>query len=145
MELNLYVVSDSDNVINKTKTQKLSINITLKRDVNITAPVITLLNDNGAYFNQFNYAEIPELKRFYFIDSITNINNRMETLALRCDVIETYKADILLSNARFMRKIKTGDYINANIDYSLYKNITKTESNKGFEGSSTMLLTSIGG
>lgn len=64
---------------------------------------------------------------------------------MRCDVIETYKADILASNARFMRKIKTGDYINSNIDYSLYKNITKTESNKGFEGDSTMILTSIGG
>lgn len=144
MELNLYKCSDGDNVINKTLTEKLTINITLKRDVNITAPQIILINDNGAFFNQYNYAEIPELGRFYFIDSVTSLNNKMESLALRCDVLETYKADVLASKARFMRGLKTGDYIAANIDYSVIKTITKIESNSGFTGNPTMILTSVG-
>ena len=144
MELNLYKCSDGDNVINKTLTEKLTINITLKRDVNITAPQIILMNDNGAFFNQYNYAEIPELGRFYFIDSVTSLNNKMESLALRCDVLETYKADVLASKARFMRGLKTGDYIAANIDYSVIKTITKIESNSGFTGNTTMILTSVG-
>ena len=144
MELNLYKCSDGDNVINKTLTEKLTINITLKRDVNITAPQIILMNDNGAFFNVFNYAEIPELGRFYFIDSVTSLNNKMESLALRCDVLETYKADVLASKARFMRGLKTGDYIAANIDYSVIKTITKIESNSGFTGNPTMILTSVG-
>ena len=144
MELNLYKCSDGYNVINKTLTEKLTINITLKRDVNITAPQIILINDNGAFFNQYNYAEIPELGRFYFIDSVTSLNNKMESLALRCDVLETYKADVLASKARFMRGLKTGDYIAANIDYSVIKTITKIESNSGFTGNPTMILTSVG-
>ena len=144
MELNLYKCSDGDNVINKTLTEKLTINITLKRDVNITAPQIILMNDNGAFFNQYNYAEITELGRFYFIDSVTSLNNKMESLALRCDVLETYKADVLASKARFMRGLKTGDYIAANIDYSVIKTITKIESNSGFTGNPTMILTSVG-
>lgn len=144
MELNLYKCSDGDNVINKTLTEKLTINITLKRDVNITAPQIILMNDNGAFFNQYNYAEIPELGRFYFIDSVTSLNNRMESLALRCDVLETYKADVLASKARFMRGLKTGDYIASNIDYSVVKTITRIESDKGFSGNPTMILTSVG-
>lgn len=144
MELNLYKCSDGDNVINKTLKEKITINITLKRDVNITAPQIILMNDNGAFFNQYNYAEIPELGRFYFIDSVTSLNNKMESLALRCDVLETYKADILASKARFMRGVKTGDYIAANIDYSVIKTITKIESNNGFTGNPTMILTSVG-
>ena len=144
MELNLYKCSDGDNVINKTLTEKLTINITLKRDVNITAPQIILMNDNGAFFNKYNYAEIPDLGRFYFIDSITSLNNKMESLALRCDVLETYKADVLSSKARFMRKLKTGDYIAANIDYSVIKKIIKIESNRGFTGNPTMILTSVG-
>ena len=144
MELNLYKCSDGDNVINKTLTEKLTINITLKRDVNITAPQIILMNDNGAFFNQYNYAEIPELGRFYFIDSVTSLNNKMESLALRCDVLETYKVDVLASKARFMRGLKTGDYIAANIDYSVIKTITKIESNIGFTGNPTMILTSVG-
>ena len=144
MELNLYKCSDGDNVINKTLTEKLTINITLKRDVNITAPQIILMNDNGAFFNQYNYAEIPELGRFYFIDSVTSLNNKMESLNLRCDVLETYKADVLASKARFMRGLKTGDYIAANIDYSVIKTIIKIESNSGFTGNTTMILTSVG-
>ena len=144
MELNLYKCSDGDNVINKTLTEKLSINITLKRDVNITAPQIILMNDNVAFFNQYNYAEIPELGRFYFIDSVTSLNNKMESLLLRCDVLETYKADILASKARFMRGVKTGDYINSSIDYSVVKTITRIESDKGFSGNPTMILTSVG-
>lgn len=144
MELNLYKCSDGDNVINKTLTEKLTINITLKRDVNITAPQIILMDDNGAFFNQYNYAEIPELGRFYFIDSVTSLNNKMESLSLRCDVLETYKADVLASKARFMRGLKTGDYIAANIDYSVIKTITKIESNSGFTGNPTMILTSVG-
>ena len=144
MELNLYKCSDGDNVINKTLTDKLTVNINLKRDVNITAPQIILMNDNGAFFNQYNYAEIPELGRFYFIDSVTSLNNKMESLALRCDVLETYKADVLASKARFMRGLKTGDYIAANIDYSVIKTITKIESNSGFTGNPTMILTSVG-
>ena len=144
MELNLYKCSDGDNVINKTLTEKLTINITLKRDVNITAPQIILMNDNGAFFNKYNYAEIPELGRFYFIDSVTSLNNKMESLALRCDVLETYKADVLASKARFMRGLKTGDYIAANIDYSVIKTITRIESDKGFTGNPTMILTSVG-
>ena len=144
MELNLYKCSDGDNVINKTLTDKFTVNITLKRDVNISAPQIILLNDNGAFFNVFNYAEIPELGRFYFIDSVTSLNSKMESLSLRCDVLETYKADVLASKARFMRGLKTGDYIAANIDYSVIKTITKIESNSGFTGNPTMILTSVG-
>lgn len=144
MELNLYKCSDGDNVINKTLTDKFTVNINLKRDVNISAPQIILLNDNGAFFNVFNYAEIPELGRFYFIDSVTSLNNKMESLLLRCDVLETYKADILASKARFMRGVKTGDYINSSIDYSVVKTITRIESDKGFSGNPTMILTSVG-
>lgn len=144
MELNLYKCSDGDNVINKTLTDKFTVNITLKRDVNISAPQIILLNDNGAFFNAFNYAEITELGRFYFIDSVTSLNNKMESLLLRCDVLETYKADILASKARFMRGVKTGDYINSSIDYSVVKTITRIESDKGFSGNPTMILTSVG-
>ena len=144
MELNLYKCSDGDNVINKTLKDKFTVNINLKRDVNITAPQIILINDNGAFFNQYNYAEIPKLGRFYFIDSVISLNSKMESLALRCDVLETYKADVLASKARFMRRLKTGDYIAANIDYSVIKTITKIESNSGFTGNPTMILTSVG-
>ena len=65
MELNLYVVNDSDNVINKELTNKTTINISLKRDVDISSPSLILLDGEGINYSDFNYAEISELGRFY--------------------------------------------------------------------------------
>ena len=143
MELNLYKCSDGDNVINKTLTDKFTVNITLKRDVNISAPQIILMNDNGAFFNVFNYAEIPDLGRYYFVESITNLNNKLWQLNLSCDVLETYKADILASNCRFTRGIKTGDSV-GKLDASNLTTVTKISSSKGLVDGSTMIISTVG-
>lgn len=144
MELNLYVVSDSDNVINKTMSNKLTININLKRDVDISSPSLILLDGKGGNYSNFNYAEIVELKRFYFIDNIQRMTNEIIKVDLVCDVLETYKVDVLASRARFNRAIKTGDYYSATVDKSALKTITKHLSNVSIEGNSSMILTSVG-
>lgn len=144
MDLNLYVVNDSDNVINKTMTGKVTININLKRDVDISSPSLVLLDGLGVNYSDFNYAEIPELGRFYFVNNIQRLNHKMIQVDLVCDVLETYKADVLASKARFNRAIKTGDYYNANVDQSTLKTITKHESNVSIADQSAMILTSVG-
>ena len=91
MELILYRTLDNANVINKVLTDPVTVNITLKNDVNIINPEIVLSGD----FRGYNYAHIPELNRFYFIESFEQINLRFGKLFMSCDVLETYKADIL--------------------------------------------------
>ena len=144
MELNLYVVNDSDNVINKNLTNKVTINISLKRDVDISSPSLILLDGEGIDYSDFNYAEISELGRFYFVNNVQRLNHKMIQVDLVCDVLETYKADVLASTARFNRAIKTGDYYNANVLQSTLKTITKHESNVSIAGQSAMILTSVG-
>lgn len=144
MELNLYVVNDSDNVINKELTNKVTINISLKRDVDISSPSLILLDGEGIDYSDFNYAEISELGRFYFVNNVQRLNHKMIQVDLVCDVLETYKADVLASTARFNRAIKTGDYYNANVIQSTLKTITKHESNVSIAGQSAMILTSVG-
>ena len=144
MELNLYVVNDSDNVINKELTNKVTINISLKRDVDISSPSLILLDGEGIDFSDFNYAEIAELGRFYFVNNVQRLNHKMIQVDLVCDVLETYKADVLASKARFNRAIKTGDYYNASVDQSTLKTITKHESNVSIADQSSMILTSVG-
>ena len=144
MELNLYVVNDSDNVINKELTNKVTINISLKRDVDISSPSLILLDGEGIDYSDFNYAEISELGRFYFVNNVQRLNHKMIQVDLVCDVLETYKADVLASTARFNRAIKTGDYYNANALQSTLKTITKHESNVSIAGQSAMILTSVG-
>lgn len=112
MELILYRTLDNANVINKVLTDPVTVNITLKNDVNIINPEIVLSGD----FRGYNYAHIPELNRFYFIESFEQINLRFGKLFMSCDVLETYKADILNCSGTIKRDIQAGDYgeVNAN-------------------------------
>ena len=140
MQFILYNTLDGENVINKTLTDRVSIDIILKRDVIIDNPRITLLND-GVDYSSFNYAEIPDFNRFYFIRGYEQINSRMVSLELETDVLESYKNEILGSLARFNREIRTGDFADVNIDKSFITSISKYYSEVELTGSSIVLTT----
>lgn len=145
MEMILYTLQDSENTINKTLVDGLSLQINLKRGVNIVTPSIPLADIPGVDFTDYNYASIPELGRLYFVTQIQNVNKRVWVLELTCDALETYKADILAANARFMRNIKNGDYYDTNIDMSVVKSVSQSESDvTAFIGESTIILTTLG-
>ena len=144
MELKLYTVNDGDNVINKTMTLKDTMEINLKRDVDIINPRLILIPNLPTGFSGINYAEIPLLNRFYFVDSITNISNTLWQLDLSCDVLETYKSDILASKARLYRNLKAGDYFNTALESSHLTTVAKYVSNKGISNSETLIITTVG-
>ena len=108
MNLILYKTNDSPNTINKTLTDSLTININFKKDVDVVNPEIVLSGD----FRGYNYAYIAELNRYYFIDSMEQLNLHLVKLFLKCDVLETYKAEILASTCKYNTDIKAGDYMN---------------------------------
>ena len=144
MELKLYAVNDGENVINKTMTLKTAMEINLKRDVDISNPRLILIPNLPTGFSGINYAEIPSLNRFYFVDSITNISSTLWQLDLSCDVLETYKADILASKARLYRNLKAGDYFNTALESSHLTTVAKYASNKGISNSETIIMTTVG-
>ena len=144
MELKLYAVNDGKNVINKTMTLKTTMKINLKRDVDIINPRLILIPNLPTGFSGINYAEIPELNRFYFVDSITNISATLWQLELSCDVLETYKADILASKARLYRNLKAGDYFDTALESSHITTVAKYLSNKGISDSDTLIMTTVG-
>ena len=138
-------INDSDNTINKTLVNGLTVNINLKRGVNVIMPSIPLADIPGIDLSAFNYAVIPGLGRHYFVNQVSNTNGRVWVLELECDVIETYKADILAANARFTRNIKTGDYFNATIDMSTLTTVQQYDSDvTAFDGEETIILTTLG-
>ena len=141
IDLILYSINDGDNVINKKLINGVTISINLKQGFDVINPDIVL---NGDY-RGFNYAHIPSLNRFYFINSVEQLNLRLVKLNMTCDVLETYKADILNSNARLKRNIKTGDYENISIDHSNKTTSVKHVSNgEPLEGE-TMIIAVLGG
>ena len=141
MKMYLYHVNDAENVINKTLVNGLELDINLKSSVDIVNPEIVLNGD----FRGYNYAHLPDLNRYYFIDRIEQLNLKLVKLNLSCDVLETYKADILNSNARFKRNIKNGDYQNISIDYSNQTISTNYNSDGVPMDGSTMIISTIGG
>lgn len=141
IDLILYSINDGNNVINKNLDNGVTVQINLKQGFDIINPEIVL---NGDY-RGFNYAHIPDLNRFYFITEIEQLNFQLVKLSLECDVLETYKTDILNSNARYMRNIKNGDFDNISIDHS-NKTISNIHNSNGqpLDGE-TIVISVIGG
>lgn len=144
MKLYLYHIQDSNNVINKTLENAFELDIILKRDVNIINPELILSTLDDIDYSDFNYAHIPELKRYYFIDQVININSKLWQLNLECDVLESYKNDILSSNAVFNRGIKTGDYIESKVDLSSYTQVEKHISLNPIEYDENLIMITVG-
>lgn len=98
MKVLLYKTTDQNNTINKVKTDPLEININLKRSEDQERPRLLLENSNGKYTG-YNYAYIEFFKRYYFVESVHNNNDKIIELQLETDVLETYKKDILKAQA----------------------------------------------
>ena len=133
-----YSINDGDNVINKNLVNGVTIPIHLKQGFDIINPEIVL---NGDY-RGFNYAYIPSLNRFYFINNVEQLNLRLVKLNMTCDVLETYKSEILNLNAIFIRDSKDGDYVN--IEASSDNMIINTfKSDITLEPDSNIVLTTV--
>ena len=144
MEIKLYTTEDADNVINKTLVPISTVHIQLRDTHNITAPVVLLGEIAGVDLKTVNYAYMDEFKRFYFVRSINVGPNNIYALALECDVIETYKEDILNSSAQINRGVKKGDYGDIGTSIEVRREVDIFKSDKGFVGKNSIILSTIG-
>lgn len=145
MEIKLYSTLDNDNVINKDLTLKHTFNIKLKNDTDIINPVI-LVNDKGTMnFKECNYCYLSGFNRYYFIRTIDSMNNNVWGLHLECDVLESFKDDILNSHAEYKRNIKKGDYLQFNNVNDVRKDIEIYNSDVVLNLEKNMVLSTIGG
>ena len=96
MLIYLYTNKDSNNVINKKLENEIEKDITLKDRVNIMNPIIRLKDPTPI---ESNYCYIPNFNRYYFIEEVIFVNREIQEIYLSCDVLETYKDDILNSES----------------------------------------------
>ena len=89
-------------------------NVNLKAPTSITTPVLTLSGHFSAgetdcrnNLNKILYCFIPVFERFYFVDDITIKSNNLIEFTLSCDLLATFKTDILNSEKIVLR---TSDY-----------------------------------
>ena len=144
MEIKLYITEDSDTVMNKDLTLITTLDIQMRDTQNVSAPILILGEIAGVDLKTVNYAYIDEFKRYYFIRTITVGQNNIHTLAMECDVIETYKEDILNSSAQINRGVKKGDYGDIGTSIEVRREVDIFKSDKGFVGKNSIILSTIG-
>lgn len=143
MELQLFNTSDADTVMNKDVELRHEVEMELKDTQNITQPTIVLYEEDMD-LQDVNYAYIPDFNRYYFIRSYNVGPNQVYQLALECDVIETFKEEILASQAEITRNIEEGDYTDIPANAEVVKEVDIFESNRGFRDEETIIFSTIG-
>ena len=143
MLLKLYNTNSETNRINKVLTDETEFDVRLKDKSSVVNPVLVLKSET--YIN-FNYAYIPKFQRYYFVDDISVFPNKMYLLTLRCDVLTSFKDDILKSYARIVEQTNSNAYYDSNLKSEVRKEVDTYMSNVSFDlTADSVVLVTIGG
>lgn len=90
----LYQNKAESNRLDKTNYIELIGNITgvLRNECSIISPVIEIEMDD---IPTFNYVYIPVFNRYYFVDNIVSVRNRLWRISMSVDVLMSFKEQIL--------------------------------------------------
>lgn len=123
----MYDTKSDNNVINKTLENEREFDIKLKEKTDIINPVIIL---HSKTLVLSNYAYIPEFKRFYFVSRIELFPNNIYNIALKCDVLESFKTEILESSGFINQQTKNiNKYFNSDYKTEVRKEVDIYKSN----------------
>ena len=100
MKLEFFHTDDSSNTINKTLTKISEKDVTLKASTDILAPRMVFLAKD--FTSTINYMKM--LDKYYFVDLQFIRNNSLVIVNSSIDVLETYKDNILNSQADIIEK-----------------------------------------
>lgn len=144
MLMKMYDTKSSNNVINKVLENEHKFDIKFKDKTDIVNPVVIL---HSATLIISNYAYIPDFHRYYFVDKIELFPNSVYNITLRCDVLESFKDDILASSGFINQQSQNvNKYYNSNYQSEVRKEVDLYKSNVTIpvDVKSTILVT-IGG
>ena len=138
----IYNTEDSTNTLNKNITFVEDIDIKFKEEVNIFKPVITIRYDQ---LINFNYMYIPEFTRYYFVENVTSYPNKIYTITLKCDVLMSFKDDILTAQGNITAQTNYNEYYNYNYSSEIRKETDIYNSTVTFPDKKSTILSTIGG
>ena len=138
MKLEFFHTDDSSNTINKTLTKISEKDVTLKASTDILTPRMVFLAKD--FTSSINYMKM--LDKYYFVDLQFIRNNSLVIVNSSIDVLETYKDNILNSQADIIKKSSAGNIKQENI---LPTTISKTfNSDKTLTKSSSIIMITSG-
>lgn len=106
--INFYSYNGHPNTVNKQLGEFTAIEGDLRQTFDVLRPTVTLRKQPRP---TFNYCYIPDLGRYYFVDSVSFEGNNAYELALRVDVLKTYETEILAATGRVSESDNPDPYI----------------------------------
>ena len=91
--LELYKVTNQPNELTKTLNDAVVLNGAFRSEIDSIDVIVEI--ETTTY--DFNYVYIPSLNKYYFLQNIVHVNQKIIRMQLHCDVLMTYKTDILAS------------------------------------------------
>lgn len=91
MDITLYTNNSEKNKLDKNLSNAKTFSGKLREESSIVNPYILMQIENPS---SFNYAYIPEFKRYYFITDITSIRTDLWKISMHVDVLMSFKDKI---------------------------------------------------
>ena len=91
--LELYKVTNQPNELTKTLNNGAVVNGSFRGEIDSIDVIVEI--ESNTY--DFNYVHIPSLNKYYFLQNLVHVNAKVIRMLLHCDVLMTYKTDILAS------------------------------------------------
>lgn len=142
--IDLYNVSDDNEKVNKTLgTAKEFTSSTIKEQTDVTN--ITLRIQTTDNLSGYNYAYVSEYGRYYFIDKIETTPTGYWVLSCRCDVLMSFKTQILnlMGTVTRSETLYNGYLTDPTYKAYAYRNIV-TRSFPSAINSDTFILMTVG-
>ena len=143
MKIKLYNTSIGNKVINKVLQNDIEYALKFKDNTDLKTPMIVLKSDDLILSN---YAYIEKFERYYFIERIELYPNNIYNIYLRCDVLETYKDELLKCDGYISKQTeKINSYYDSGYKNELRKEVDIYKSDIELSDSETTVLSTIGG
>lgn len=111
MNILLYKTTNANNDLNKTISDKVELVGALRDASSIIAPSILIQSNPIGY----NYAYIPEFGRYYYIKNITAFRKGAYIVDLKCDVLMSFKEEILNMSGIVSRLTTGSPYVQRDV------------------------------
>ena len=142
MKILLYKTTNANNDLNKTISDKVELVGALRDSSSIIAPNILIQSKPIGY----NYAYIPEFGRYYYIKNITAFRKGAFVVDLKCDVLMSFKEEILNMSGIVSRLTSGDEYANRDIKTKCLETHRKIVfENTPFTANGTYILIAQGG
>ena len=92
MDIKLFYNSSDNRCIKKTLQGEFNITGTLRDEASIISPTIVI---QSAEPIRFNYAYIPDFKRYYYINNVESVRTGVWRVYMEVDPLMSFKTDIL--------------------------------------------------